>query len=124
MTVQNHSLPGAPTESGVLQNVPIRVTFDPAYQQGHLHLTMEAATFSIDDKEVGSILFCIGGGLELHDDRTKKSWYLGLNEIWSAFEVMLAEQAKNAEKPSSAPEPGCTLESPNTTQNETNHEGI
>jgi hypothetical protein len=95
MNEKTASIPGAPDESGVLNNLPIRVSFDPRYQQGHLHLTMEAATIAIDGKEVGSIMFCIGGGLELNDARTKKSWYLGLNEIWAAFESMLAENASN-----------------------------
>ena len=68
-----------------------RCTFDPNRKKNKLHMTFADTTVTVtvsdkDDKELGKICACIGGGIEIRDAETEETWFISSRQLWEAYE--------------------------------------
>lgn len=77
---------GKPTEKVIL-SVEAEVINDPEYSRGTMHMRFQNTYVGIKqgEKLVGEICGCLGGGVEVTDKKSDKSYYISAGSIWEAF---------------------------------------
>ena len=75
-----------PSEKIILQ-IEAKVTGDPAYSKGTMHFAFQdcCAKVVLAGKEIGEITGCLGGGFEIKDEESKKTYFISAQSIWEAF---------------------------------------
>lgn len=57
------------------------------YSSGSLGMMIDSATIREDGEVVGTIDYCMGGGLRICDKRTKRDYGVNLLDVFKAYEV-------------------------------------
>jgi hypothetical protein len=85
---------GLPTEKIIL-SVEAIVTIDPEYLSGNMHLTFQDCSAEVRQglsgregkpELIGEIVGCLGGGVEINDKKSGKTYYISAGALWEAFE--------------------------------------
>lgn len=79
----------------VLQNLVAELTFDPARAgDNEMHMVFGDCVVRVSDgdRELGAIAACVGGGIELRDKTSGRTWTIGSRALWAAFQAALAAE--------------------------------
>lgn len=84
---------GKPTEEATLI-VRAVVTIDPEYSDGSMHMTFQDCCAEVreglpgrDGKPelIGEVIGCLGGGVEINDRKSGKTYFISAKSLWEAF---------------------------------------
>jgi hypothetical protein len=83
-------------ETVVLEKMAVHLTSSPRYKNGYLHLKLADMSIKVSDDdgtEIGRVEGCIGGGIELRDERSGDVYFLSVETLWTAFSEALKQKA-------------------------------
>ena len=71
--------------------VELELCFDPGRKKNKMHMTLAdtSVSVSVDDNEVGEICACLGGGVEVQDRLSGKTWFLSSLSLWTGFRAAI-----------------------------------
>ena len=92
MGKQNHT-PTAKKHKPLTISVEAEMTYDPERTSNRLHLTISDTTITAKqgEEELGRILGCIGGAVEIRDKRSGCSYTIRPQDLWVAYETATAK---------------------------------
>ena len=94
-----NKIEGKPTEEVSILGLKAKCTMSPEYTKGTIGMAMNDTSVLISEdtgEQIGEIVACLGGGIQINDKRTSKLYRISPLDLWNAFQAGLDENIPTA----------------------------
>jgi hypothetical protein len=89
-----------------LNDVPVipitinaHLTFEPNRPKNWFSMGLETADISAEGKPLGCVTLTFGGGIEIADKHSGRTWSFNARDLWKAYQLAIAEHGEPAPWP-------------------------